>query len=241
MKRRQAVRLLAAGGIIALEVACAPPAPPRASTPARRSRKTPPRHAPVERCDGGLWAPWSSWPGVFDFIQHLNIIDPVTVQGPDGPIKPVGTGPFAFVEYAQGDHLRLTKYKTYWRTDQPYLDQIVYSIFKDPQSMAAKFEAGARDGVLTPTLRGTQRYQQDLNKFQVLLNRPAGDALVILCNCSVEPTNNKQLRQAPDYALDRQRIVDTPARLEPADGLAISPAIARVRRQQKRLLRFRRE
>ena len=29
---------------------------------------------------------------VFDFIQHLNIIDPVTVQGPDGPNKPVGTG-----------------------------------------------------------------------------------------------------------------------------------------------------
>ena len=34
------------------------------------------------------------WPGVYDFIQHLNIIDPVTAQGPDGPNKPVGTGPF---------------------------------------------------------------------------------------------------------------------------------------------------
>jgi peptide/nickel transport system substrate-binding protein len=149
------------------------------------------------------------WPGVFDFIQHLNIIDPVTVQGPDGPDKPVGTGPFVFTEYAQGDHLRLTKNKNYWRSGRPYLDEIVFTIFKDPQSMAAQFEAGALDGVLTPTLRDTQRYQQDTSKFQVLLNRPAGDALMILCNCSVEPTNNKQLRQALDYALDRQRIVDT--------------------------------
>ncbi len=75
--------------------------------------------------------------------------------------------------------------------------------------MATQFEAGALDGVLSPTLRDTRRYQQDPTKFQVLLNPPAGDALMILCNCSVEPTNNKQLRQALDYALDRQRIVDT--------------------------------
>ncbi|MBV9898911.1 MAG: ABC transporter substrate-binding protein [Chloroflexi bacterium] len=149
------------------------------------------------------------WPGVFDFIQHLNMIDPVTAQGPDGPNKPVGTGPFMFAEYAQGDHLRLTKNKDYWRSSLPYLDEIVFTIFRDPQSMAAQFEAGALDGVLTPTLRDTQRYQQDPTKFQVLLNRPAGDALMILCNCTVEPTNNKQLRQALDYALDRQRIVDT--------------------------------
>jgi peptide/nickel transport system substrate-binding protein len=149
------------------------------------------------------------WPGVYDFIQHLNIIDPVTAQGPDGPNKPVGTGPFAFAEYLQGDRLRLVKNTRYWRADRPYLDEIVFTVFKDPQSMAAQFEAGALDGVLTPTLRDTQRYQQTPDKFQVLLNRPAGDALMILCNCTVPPTNNKQVRQALDYALDRQRIVDS--------------------------------
>jgi hypothetical protein len=39
----------------------------------------------------------------------------------------------------------------------------------DPQSMAARFEAGALDGVLSPILREPQRYQQDPTKVQVLL------------------------------------------------------------------------
>src|SRR5919199_779464 len=47
------------------------------------------------------------WPGVFDALELLNIVDPVTMQdGPDGPRKPVGTGPFSFVEWAPGDHIR---------------------------------------------------------------------------------------------------------------------------------------
>ena len=32
------------------------------------------------------------WPGVFDALELLNIVDPVTMQSPDGVRKPVGTG-----------------------------------------------------------------------------------------------------------------------------------------------------
>jgi peptide/nickel transport system substrate-binding protein len=148
------------------------------------------------------------WPGVFDFIQHLNILDPVTMQGPAGATTPVGTGPFVFGEYVQGDHLRLTRNPSYFLSDRPFVDEILFQIYRDPQAMAAQFEAGVLDGVITPTLRDTVRYQKD-SKFQVLLNRLAGDALMILCNCSVAPTNSKVFRQALNYALDRQRIVDT--------------------------------
>ena len=44
-------------------------------------------------------------PGLFDFFEYFNIVDPVTASGPDAATKPIGTGPFMLAEYAQGDHL----------------------------------------------------------------------------------------------------------------------------------------
>jgi len=52
------------------------------------------------------------WVEAFDFFEQANIIDPVTFQAV-GVTKPTGTGPFAFAEYAQGDHLRLVKNTNY--------------------------------------------------------------------------------------------------------------------------------
>ena len=34
-------------------------------------------------------------PGVFDFFEYFNIVDPVAAEGPDGATKPIGSGPSA--------------------------------------------------------------------------------------------------------------------------------------------------
>ena len=46
--------------------------------------------------------------------------------GPNARTQPVGTGPFTFGEWVQGDHIRLLKNKKYWMTGQPYVDDEVY-------------------------------------------------------------------------------------------------------------------
>jgi peptide/nickel transport system substrate-binding protein len=90
----------------------------------------------------------------------------------------------------------------------PYLDGIRFQIFKDPQSMLVALEAGQLDAVDTPPIRDTARYQKDPN-WQVVFNNIAGDSYVITFNTTQAPTNNKMLRQAMSYALDRQRIAET--------------------------------
>ncbi|MBV9134091.1 MAG: ABC transporter substrate-binding protein [Chloroflexi bacterium] len=148
------------------------------------------------------------WPAIADYIHVLNILDQQTMAQPDGKLNPVGTGPFKFQEYVQGDHLTLVKSPNYWKKGLPYLDGIRFQIFKDPQSMLVALEAGQLDAVDTPPIRDTARYETDPN-WQVVFNNIAGDSYVITFNTTQPPTNNKLLRQAMSYALDRQRIADT--------------------------------
>ncbi|HEX8968824.1 MAG TPA: ABC transporter substrate-binding protein, partial [Chloroflexota bacterium] len=73
-------------------------------------------------------------PAVFDFFQLLNIVDPVTMQGPDAATRSVGTGPFVLEEWSQGTSIRLVKNQNYWQTGRPYLDAIQTPIIKDPSA-----------------------------------------------------------------------------------------------------------
>ncbi len=145
------------------------------------------------------------WPAIADYIHVMNILDP---QTPDQKQTPIGTGPFKFEEYVQGDHLSLVKNPNYWKAGLPYLDGIRFQVFKDPQSMLVAFEAGQLDAVDTPPIRDTARYQQDPN-WQVVFNNIAGDSYVVTFNTTQPPTDNKLLRQAMSFALDRQRIADS--------------------------------
>ena len=60
--------------------------------------------------------------GVFDLLTQLWVADKETLGGPDAASKAVGTGPFTFVEWVQGDHLSFARNKNYWQSGRPYLD-----------------------------------------------------------------------------------------------------------------------
>jgi peptide/nickel transport system substrate-binding protein len=148
------------------------------------------------------------WPAVYDFLEFLNILDPDTMQGPDAKTKAVGTGPFVWTEYAPGDHVRLTRNKNYWRSGAPLLDEINIAIQRDPQAMITQLQAGALDIADSPQLTDVVTLQKD-PKFQVVINPYTGGWNVVALNATAPPTDNKQVRQALNYALDRQRIAQT--------------------------------
>ena len=42
--------------------------------------------------------------------------------------KPIGTGPFKFVEFKQNEGIKLARNPDYWKKGQPYLDGIEFTI-----------------------------------------------------------------------------------------------------------------
>jgi peptide/nickel transport system substrate-binding protein len=149
-----------------------------------------------------------SRPLLFDNLETFNIIDQVAAEGPNAKSEAVGTGPFILKEWVQGDHVTLVKNTNYWQSGRPYLDAIEYKILRDAQTMVAQLEAGALDLVLNPPLRDVTRLKDDPN-FRAATNPNTGRFYVAGWNVANNPLNNKLVRQALNFAMNRQRFVDT--------------------------------
>ncbi len=142
-------------------------------------------------------------PATFDFFEFFDIVDSDTA---DSLTTLIGTGPFKFVEWVQGDHLLFTRNADYWQNGLPYLDQVEVHVLSDGQAMVAQLEAGALDIADAPPLTDFARLGKDPNYRS--WNVPSGTNVIGL-NTTLPPTDNKLLRQALNYAIDRQRIVST--------------------------------
>src|SRR6516225_8868542 len=55
-------------------------------------------------------------------------IYPCHVSARDMRVKPIGTGPFKFVEFKQNESIKITRNEDYWKKDRPYLDGIDFTI-----------------------------------------------------------------------------------------------------------------
>jgi peptide/nickel transport system substrate-binding protein len=56
--------------------------------------------------------------------------------------KPIGTGPFKFVEWQRGNFIRFARYDGYWKPGMPYLDEVIYRIIPDSQGRGLALQTG---------------------------------------------------------------------------------------------------
>lgn len=143
---------------------------------------------------------------MFDLFSYLNIADQQTVEGPDSQSKAIGTGAFTLAEWVPGDHWHFLKNKAFWQTSRPYLDEVLIKIVADAQSRSAQLEAGAVAVDNSPTPVNTVRLLKDPKYNAVLI---PGIVYLMCLNTTKRPTDDKLVRQALNYAIDRKRWVDT--------------------------------
>lgn len=124
-------------------------------------------------------------------------------------LKPIGSGPFKFVEYKQGEYYVLEKFDRFFIAGRPKIDRIVARMVADPNAVVVSAENGEVDAV--PFFNGV-RYIQRLKGNDRLIVTPKGfDGIGALnwlaFNTGRKPLDDARVRQAIAYALDRDFIL----------------------------------
>lgn len=119
--------------------------------------------------------------------------------------QPVGTGPFVLQDLTT-ESATLTPNPRYFG-QRPYLGTLQFIFYRDYESVLAAYQRGEVEGIaqVTPELLSQAR---DLVKLNLQSAQLAGMTLVFF-NTSKPQFQDKQVRQALLYGMDRQKIIDT--------------------------------
>ena len=121
---------------------------------------------------------------------------------------PVGTGPFTFVEWVPGDRMVAERFDDYWQEGQPLLDGVVIKPIPDEQSRMVNLLAGSIDALRgVPLADKTLLAQAD--GITVSSSPPGFFFYAFIMNINEPPFDNQLVRQAMNYAVDRDKIVQT--------------------------------
>lgn len=148
--------------------------------------------------------------------------------------KPVGAGPWKFVSWADNQKIVVSRYDKYWRTDRGFLDGIEFSIITELATGLRSVVAGQNDMAygLPPRLKPIIDKAKDLE----LVTGPTLYCLQIYINLAKKYVDNVKVRQAINYALDRESFVkvalsgmgEAAAMQLPKSHWAYEPALANL-------------
>jgi len=147
--------------------------------------------------------------GAFLFIMAHSagaIVSPAAHQkwGKDLALHPVGTGPFKFVEWMKGDHVTMERNDGYWG-GAPNLDRVVVKTVREDQARVLMLESGDADLIVNIPTEEIPRLRKDA-RFTIE-SSPTARALFIAINVKKKPFDDVRVRQALNYAVNRDAIV----------------------------------
>jgi ABC-type transport system substrate-binding protein len=135
---------------------------------------------------------------------------PVASIIPDNPSgdfgqKPIGTGPWKFVEWRHDDYLRFARNPDYF-DGPPKADSLMARIIPEMSTATAEFEAGNVDVLTVPDEAG-KSWQADPEKNKLLSSAPALRFWYVAINTTRGPLADARVRQALNYAVDVNTIL----------------------------------
>ena len=132
------------------------------------------------------------------------IVSPATADG--NAQNPVGTGPFAFANWVQGDRVELVRRDDYWGA-KPALEKVTFKFISDPTAAFAAMMAGDIDAFPTyPAPENLAQFRAD-PRFQVLVGSTEGETILAM-NHAREPFQDIRVREALSHAIDRKAIIE---------------------------------
>ena len=179
----------------------------------------------------------STWQSDYVLVETIEVVDRYTVQlklsQPFAPLLevltwkrgaivpkeiveqygdlntyPVGTGPFMFKEYVEGQHVKLVKNPNFFRPGLPYLDEVIFKIIPEGMSRVIELLAGSADVILDVPLEQIPALQAQGIIVDI---RPSSWVVYLgfnlgLGNHPQGPWSDVRVRKAIAMAVDKETI-----------------------------------
>jgi len=134
----------------------------------------------------------------------LAIVPKEEVEKGDFDKRAVGTGPFTFVEFVPADHTTLKRNDAYWEPGKPYLDEIIFKPIPDETVKKTNLQTGNVDWVDSVPPQDVKDMMSSSDFVVQTVNAPSYWYLGV--NTTRKPLDDKRVRQAISYAVDREEL-----------------------------------
>ncbi|MCX5592086.1 ABC transporter substrate-binding protein [Alcaligenes endophyticus] len=144
-------------------------------------------------------------------ILPRHIYEDTDIRNNPAVNAPIGTGPFKFARWDKGSFIELEKNENYWREGRPYLDRVIFRFIADASTRSAALERGevhvATFGSINPV---EMRRLAELPEIEIAEGGYEALAPVITLELNTKrpPMDDKRVRQAIAYAIDRDFITN---------------------------------
>jgi glutathione transport system substrate-binding protein len=155
------------------------------------------------------------------------MISPAALKqyGKDIGFHPVGTGPYQLETWNQTDYVKVKKFPGYWQQGLPKLDTITWRPVVDNNTRAAMLQTGEAQFAFPIPYEQAAILQK--NSKLELVASPSIMQRYISMNVTQKPFDNPKVREALNYAINRQALVKVAfaGYATPATGV-VPPTIA---------------
>ncbi len=117
----------------------------------------------------------------------------------------VGTGPFKFVEWVEGDHITVEANDDYWG-GRPTVDQIIWRVIPDDSARFLALQAGDIHGFEQAVVEDLETAEADPNLY--VETRPALNTGYLAFNYKIEEFKDPKVREAVAHAINRPGLVE---------------------------------
>ena len=138
-------------------------------------------------------------------------------------LNPVGSGPYKFVEWNQGDHVTLKAFDDYY-AGKAETENLIMKVIPETSQRTIALETGEVDMAYDLAVNDIPKVNEN-DKLQVY-EIPSLTCWYVSMNLNKKPFDNPKVREALSMAIDRQTIIDTinAGSGQPADAI-IAPAV----------------
>ncbi len=129
------------------------------------------------------------------------------------PSRPIGTGPFEFVEWQPRQHVKLKRFANYWKKNSkgnrlPYVDEVILKPMVDDTVRYTALRTGDVDWIFELPFEQVPGLKKNPPAGVVLAIKPGMRWLYLMLQTQHGPLKDARVRQAIAYALDKKGIMN---------------------------------